>query len=68
MKHVKFKDNRSFLTKVADLNEFLSNKIKKLWPFIFMFIILGIVGTMDMEDEICKNPKSEQCIEYQKSK
>lgn len=68
MKHIKFNDNRSFLTKIADLNEKLSKCILKLWPIIFILIILGIAGHFEMEDEICKNPSSKQCIEYNMKK
>lgn len=64
MKHVKFKDNRSVMTKIADSTE----KLSKLVPFILVIVLLGIVGTMDMEDEICKNPQSKQCIEYKAEK
>lgn len=65
---VKFNDNRSILTKVADANEKGSNFIRKWLPVIIAVIALGIVGTMDYEDQICKNPQSQQCQEYKNSK
>lgn len=67
MKHVKFNDKRNFLTKVADLSEKASVFVYKYRYLIFILLALGAAGYFEMEDQICKNPESTQCIEYHKS-
>jgi len=67
MKNVKFNDNRSLLTKIADLSEKASVFIYKYRYLIFILLALGAAGYFEMEDQICKNPESTQCIEYHKS-
>lgn len=67
MKHVKFNDQRGFLTKIADLSEKVSVFVYKYRYLIFILLALGAAGYFEMEDQICKNPESTQCIEYHKS-
>lgn len=67
MKNVKFNDNRSLLTKIADLSEKASVFIYKYRYLIFILLALGAAGYFEMEDQICKNPESTQCIEFHKS-
>lgn len=67
MKHVKFNDQRGFLTKIADLSEKASVFVYKHRYLIFILLALGAAGYFEMEDQICKNPESTQCIEYHKS-
>lgn len=67
MKHVKFNDQRGFLTKIADLSEKASVFVHKYRYLIFILLALGAAGYFEMEDQICKNPESTQCIEYHKS-
>lgn len=67
MKNVKFNDNRSLLTKIADLSEKASVLVYKYRYLIFILLALGAAGYFEMEDQICKNTESSQCIEYHKS-